>query len=352
MMRFTPLDAKVESQFLDPEDERWLAYIRSKSGSTIFHHPAWLRTLAECYGYRPFILAVCDAAGAIRAGLPLMEVRSLVSGRRWVSLPFTDYCSPLHDDEQPLRRLVGDLASLYKADAVPKVEVRWELPALATIRRYPAFYLHTVRLESDPQRVLTGFKRSHRQNIGAAEKRGVQIKRGTEPRHLRQYYDMQLDTRQRKGLPVQPWKFFEMLGKHVFAQRLGFVLLAYKDSQCLAGGVFLHWQQTLTYKYAASSGEGQEYRPNNLLTWTAMRWGCEKGMTTFDLGRTGLENAGLQRFKRGWGAAELPLSYSLLSDKPPKVSDGRLMLLMESFIQKAPPWVCRVAGELLYRHYG
>ena len=220
------------------------------------------------------------------------------------------------------------------------------------MQSHTAYYLHTLRLDSDPQLVLKGFKRTHRQNIGTAEERGVRIEWGTGPEHLRRFYAMQLETRRRKGIPVQPWRFFDLLGKQILTQGLGFVLLAYKDAQCLAGGLFLHWQQTLTYKYAASSGEEQQYRPNNLLSWTAMRWGCENGYTVFDLGRTELENDGLQRFKNGWGAEESLLTYSLLPALPPDNGNGKLKSLMETVIHKAPPWVCRVTGELLYRHFG
>ena len=344
--------SQIVSRFLSPDDKHWIEFVASKSQATVFHHPAWLKPLAECYGFRPFVMAVCDASGHVLAGLPVMEVRSLLRGRRWVSLPFTDYCPPLYNDLDALGQLTRDLAFLYQAGRVPKIEIRWELPEYPPIQSHPAYYLHTVTLASDPQVVMKGFERVHRQNIGTAEKRGVHIERGTELEHLRRFYQMQLETRRRKGLPVQPWKFFDLLGKHVFSQGHGFILLAYKDAQCLAGGLFLHWQQTLTYKYAASSGDDQQYRPNNLLTWTAMQWGCENGYTAFDLGRTDLENAGLRRFKKGWGAKESPLTYSMLSAAPPATSDSKLMSLMEPLIQKAPPWVCRAAGELLYRHFG
>ena len=344
--------SRTSSSFLSPDDERWIDFVSSKPQATLFHHPAWLKPLAECYGFRPFVIAVCDAGGQVLAGLPIMEVRSRMTGRRWVSLPFTDYCPPLYDDREALTRLTHDLAFLYRTGRVPRIEIRWELPAEPPIQSSSAFYLHTVKLAADPQAVMKRFDRTHRQNIGTAENRGVRIERGTGPEHLRRFYEMQLETRRRKGLPVQPRKFFDLLGKEILAQGLGFILLAYKDAQCLAGGVFLHWQQTLTYKYAASSGEEQQYRPNNLLSWTAMRWGCENGYTVFDLGRTELENAGLRRFKRGWGAEESPLTYSILAAAAPAGSNGKLMSLMEPLIRKAPPWVCRAAGELLYRHFG
>jgi CelD/BcsL family acetyltransferase involved in cellulose biosynthesis len=339
-------------QILNHDDERWLDYIKYHPEASPFHHPAWIALLSECYGYHPFIIVALNDDGQITAGLPMMEVKSMITGRRWVSLPFTDYCAPLYDDHESLTQLTDSLGVLYQAEGIPKIEVRWDLPPHAAIRSHTDYYLHTVRLASEPQYVLKGFKRAHRQNISTAEERGVHIEWGTEPEYLRRFYSMQLETRRRKGIPVQPWKFFDLLGRQILSQGLGFVLLAYKDAQCLAGGIFLHWQQTLTYKYAASSGEDQQYRPNNLLSWIAMRWGCENGYTVFDLGRTELTNEGLRRFKKGWGAEETPLPYSVLSATSIDTGSGKLMSFISTAIQKAPPWVCRMTGEFLYRHFG
>lgn len=351
-MKTKVADSQLDSHFLDPLDPCWTEFLASKPDASIFHHPSWLNVLAESYGYRPFVLAVRDAAGRVVAGLPVMEVGGRLTGLRWVSLPFTDYCPPLCDDTDALGRLTSSMARLYATGRAPRIEIRWELPACPPIQPYTGYYLHTVRLAADPQVVMKRFERTHRQNIGTAENRGVRIERGTDSEYVRKYYEMQLETRHRKGVPVQPWKFFELLGKQILARGLGFILLAYKDTQCLAGGLFLHWQHTLTYKYAASSGEDQQYRPNNLLSWTAMRWGCENGYRVFDLGRTELENAGLRRFKKGWGADEIPLIYSTLAPTAPGAGSNRLMSVMEPFIRKAPLWVCRAAGELLYRHVG
>ena len=351
-MDINGLSSQIDSRFLSPTDERWIEFVASKPQATIFHHPAWLKSLAECYGFRPFVIAVCNTGGQVLAGLPVMEVRSRLTGRRWVSLPFTDYCPPLYDDPDALSQLTHDLVCLYETGSVPKIEIRWELPACLGIRAHSDYYLHTVRLASNPQAVMKKFERTHRQNIGTAEKRGVRIECGVEPEHLRRFYQMQVETRRRKGLPVQPWKFFDLVGKQILAQGLGFILLAYKDAQCLAGGLFLRWQQTLTYKYAASSTEDHQYRPNNLLSWTAMRWGCENGCTVFDLGRTEVENTGLQRFKKGWAADESALTYSTLSAAPPSASESKLMPAMQTVIRNSPLWVCRATGTLLYKHIG
>jgi CelD/BcsL family acetyltransferase involved in cellulose biosynthesis len=338
--------------FLDPSDERWLTFAASRPQVSVFHHPAWMSVLAECYGYHPFVVAVGDTTGRITAGLPMMEVNSRVTGRRWVSLPFTDYCPPLYEDEASLDKLNQSLLSLYEDGSAPKIEIRWELPAHEGIQSYSDYVLHAVKLDTNAEEVAKSFNRTHRQNIGTAEKRGVHIEWGERPEHIHLFYRLQLTTRRRKGLPVQPRKFFDLLGSKIIEQGLGFVLLACKDDECLAGGLFLHWGQTLTYKYAASSDHDQKLRPNNLLTWTAIRWGCENHYTVFDLGRADLPNSGLRRFKRGWGADEMPLTYSTLGTTIPQPKTGKMMSVMETVIQKSPEWVCQAAGEVLYRHVG
>ena len=337
---------------IEPCDERWLAFAASHAQANIFHHPAWINLLAECYGYRPFIIAVQDDEGELFAGMPIMEVNSFLTSRRWVSLPFSDYCVPLSRDDESLEKLADYFVNAYENDQVPSIELRWELPHQETIQQKSNHVLHSIELSENIDSVAKRFKRSHRQNIRTAEKRGVRVEWGNKIEHMRLYYQLQLETRQRQGVPVQPWRFFELLATTLFEQELGFALLAYKDEECLAGVIFLHWGKYIVAKYAASRADTLKLRPNNLLFWTGIHWGCEHGKTVFDFGRTDNSNSGLCRYKRGWGAVEKPLIYSVLSSKPPNQKNSRFQDILKPVIRKSPLWVCRASGELLYRHYG
>jgi CelD/BcsL family acetyltransferase involved in cellulose biosynthesis len=341
----------VEYLVLEPTDERWLAFATSNLQANVFHHPTWLELLTKCYGYRSFVIAVCDATGEICAGLPMMEISSPLTGRRWVSLPFTDYCAPLYRDASSLRALSNSIAALSQDKRLSRVELRWEFPANPDIQLDSQYVVHTIRLCPDPDQVAARFERVHRQNVRTAEKRGVRIEQGTQREHLHLYYQLQLETRHRKGIPAQPVRLFENMADILFDRGLGFVLLAYKDDECLAGILFLHWQQSLIAKYAASREDTLNLRPNNLLFWSGMRWGCENGYTVFDMGRTDLTNEGLRRYKRGWGADETPLTYSYMHGKPAAwTGTSKLMNVMQATIRHSPAWVCQFAGELLYRH--
>jgi CelD/BcsL family acetyltransferase involved in cellulose biosynthesis len=116
--------------------------------------------------------------------------------------------------------------------------------------------------------------------------------------------------------------------------------------------VYLGWGRTLIAKYAASREDRFNLRPNNLLFWEGIRWGCENGFTWFDMGRTEVENVGLRNFKSRWGAVEEPLTYSILSSKRLRPRSRRLEHVLHSVIQRSPIWVCRISGELLYKYVG
>lgn len=50
---------------------------------------------------------------------------------------------------------------------------------------------------------------------------------------------------------------------------------------------------TLIAKHVASREDRFKLRPNNLLFWEGICWGCKNGYTVFDMGRTDVENIGL-----------------------------------------------------------
>jgi lipid II:glycine glycyltransferase (peptidoglycan interpeptide bridge formation enzyme) len=336
---------------LSPAEPEWRAFVESCPHATVFHHPQWINLLSACYGYRSFVIAVKDELGHLCAGLPVLEIRSLITGRRWDSLPYSDYCTPLYLDSTALGQLTASLITLAKQNKVPCLIVRGDLPDYPEVRRQTDYVMHELPLCETPDETMRCFGHSHRQNIRTASKRGVSVQWGQHIDDMRTFYTLQLQTRHRHGVPMQPWRYFKMLYETMIETKLGFVLLANKDEECLAGGVFLHWNQHLIAKYAASREDSLGLRPNEQIFWTAMSWGCQNGYRTFDFGRTEIANEGLRQFKCRWGAAETPLSYSVVGS-PSLSTDGRLRQAMEKFIRHSPPWVCRITGELLYGHFG
>jgi hypothetical protein len=287
----------------------------------------------------------------VALGKSVAYVNSLFTGRRWIAYPFSDYCFPLYRSESDLALFSHSIIQFCEEKHIDPLEIRWSMPPQSQIRTRSDAVLHFKKLDEDVGRISAGINRKTRQAIQQAENRGVWIKRGSSREDLATFYRLHLDTRKRKGVPVQPWKFFELLGKNVLEAGHGFVSLAYHEDRCIAGAIFLFHNNTVTYKYGASSQDQLNLRPNNLIIWRAIQWGCENGSTLFDFGKTDFENIGLRDFKSKWGAEEQMLTYSSISSRTILTRSPSLNSILEMVIKRSPLWVCRLSGELLYRHF-
>lgn len=81
---------------LDPlRDPRWRELVQSHPHASVFHSPEWLTALEQAYGYRTVALTSSPPGAPLADGLPFCDVNSWLTGRRLVSLPFSDHCEPL-----------------------------------------------------------------------------------------------------------------------------------------------------------------------------------------------------------------------------------------------------------------
>jgi hypothetical protein len=285
------------------------------------------------------------------AGLPIMEINDPLKKRQWMSLPFTDHCAPLHTSLSALNFLEAGILQRIGKRSNCRLELRWGFPSPRLFRTND-YVLTTSPINGCTEDLAANIDSNDFRNIRKAEKRGIKIENGISIQHLREFYSMHLETRRRHGVPVQPLRFFTLLKQEILDRGLGQVWIARKDETPVAGAIFLHWNNTLTYKYGASTEEGRENFANDLLMWKAMFWGCQNGFTVLDWGRSDIGEAGLRRFKMKWGSEETPLEYS---KNFPSTSHGfreRLMPIVNIVINKSPLWVCRFSGEWFYRYFG
>jgi CelD/BcsL family acetyltransferase involved in cellulose biosynthesis len=337
---------------LDLTGPCWGGFVAGHPDAMPFHHPCWAQLVADCYGFRAFALATRDAAGAIRAGLPMVEVRHLGSGPKWVSLPYTDYCPPLISKGQEEGQLVAALQQASRAAGVRRVEIRAAVSGGSVAG--PAALRHVLALNRDPAEIYAGFHRSQVQrSIRRAEREGLTVRQATRPEDLVDtFYRLHLRTRRRQGVPVQPRRFFRLLWENAISTGLGSVLIVEASARPIAAAVFLAWNGTVIYKFGASDASTWSLRPNHLLFWHAIRAACEQEYRWFDFGRTDADQAGLRNFKLSWGAAEEPLVYRTLSGKSEAAPATEAMAarMLSPLIRRGPLLLCRAVGESLYRY--
>ena len=336
---------------IDPE---WVDFLDRCPGAEIFHHPLWLQLLRDQYDYELSSCCIRDERGAIESGIPVALIESRLTGRRLVAVPFSDTCSLLLSEganegsgEALSRALIAETERTGLGLAVHA-----PLPGMAPEALSTRFVRHELGLGPDLDAVEAGFSKSRvTRNIRKARREGLTVHLGRDQLALEEFYSLHLATRRKLGVPTQPKQFIKRF-EDLFGAGLGFVETIRDGGTPIAAGVFLNFNGTLTYKYGASDPKALAKRPNHLLHAEAIRWGCEHGLARYDLGRSDLDNEGLRTFKSSWGAEELPLSYTYLRTPVPAEEGGRRERLTAGVIKRSPALVGRLAGELLYRHYG
>lgn len=336
---------------LEVEDSRWLRFAEDAPDATPFHHPAWLRALTATYRYQGLVATQLDEAGEVTAGVPLLRVRRPLAGTVYVSLPFADHVPPLASSEQALQNLTAELEGWRRQKGNPGIEVRGALPASEGVVTIETGVRHLLALEPETAE-LRHLKPSVARHVRAAERAGVRIRFSRSLDDLATFYSFHLQTRRRLGVPVQPRRFLTAVWRHVVEPGLGFFAIAEDaDGVPLATALFLAHKRTIIYKYGASDASRWHLKPNHLLFWRVLEWGCQEGFGVLDFGRSDAESQGLRQFKSGWGAVEVPLRYTQMGRaRGAAAGAGRLGSALHLVIRRSPPVVCRALGELLYRY--
>lgn len=320
---------------------------------SVFYTSSWAKVLKTSYGYSPKYFTA-EKGGMLSALLPVMEVRSSLTGRRGVSIPFTDYCEALVDDEEAFRMLVDRVVEYGRKSGWNYVELRGGQNYLAEAPVFESFFKHTLELRDDKRAMLASFRNSTVRNIKKAVEAGVETRVCTSLEAVHTYYHLHCLTRKRQGVPPQPFHFFKNIHEYVISKNRGFVVVASFGSKPVAGGVYFHFGRDAIYKFGASDISYQHLRANNLVMWEAIKWFSLNGYQSFCFGRTDVGDEGLRQFKNGWGTSEIHLNYYRFN-----VSDGEFVagrsavgLYSEKLLRRLPPRFLGLIGHVLYRHMG
>ena len=313
---------------------------------------AWARALHKTYGHQPVYTCFSDDTGATLALVPMMDVRSALTGRRGICLPFTDYCTPLLFSEDGLALALDSLHQLALERNWKYFEVRGKGMFEATDTPAKAFYRHTLDLRGSEDNLLAQFKGSARGAIRKAQRSGVTIEVTQTREALLEFFRLHVATRRRHGLPPQPLSFFSNIYREVIQSGYGFVVVATAQDRAIAAAVFFHFEKAAVYKFSASDEQFRELQANNLNIWEAIRFLRQSGVEILDFGRTSLSNEGLRRFKLSWGTEEQTIDYLQFDTRA-----GRWIRNPESapgvhseVFRRLPLALNRLAGTLIYPH--
>lgn len=338
------------------QDPAWSRFVARHSAASVFQTAPWLEALHRTYGYEPVALATRNSQDEIANGLVFCRVRSWITGRRLVALPFSDHCEPLLMDRQSLSPLIAELQRQGQIGRENYVEMR---PISASSEDLPGFrfthrfILHRLDLRPGAAEV---FRRLDgdciRRKIRRAERERIEIRLGFRSDAIADFYNLVQQTRRRHRLPPQPLSWFANIGECL--GEAAQMHLAYKDGQAIAGIITLRHGKTLYYKYGASNDQFHKLGGMPYLLWTAIEDGLRSGFEELDMGRTAPTDVGLAKFKDRFGASRSEIFYWRLplvsrGATPASPEEGQMVRRMFRYL---PPKCLNVLGKFLYRHIG
>ncbi|MDB6172533.1 MAG: hypothetical protein JWL59_1844 [Chthoniobacteraceae bacterium] len=314
-----------------------------------FHTSAWAKVLHRTYGHRPVYFR-CFRGPKPVALLPLMEVRSPLTGARGVCLPFSDGCAPLVSEETDFESVVDLLAKTGRERDWKYFEIRGG--SFNTAPASQIFYGHQLDLRPENKTLLASFSAATRRAISKAQRSGLTVQILRTRAAVLAYYQLHIRTRRQFGIPPQSLAFFLHIYEEIIKPGLGFIVLIQKGTQSVASAVFFQAGKNAIYKFGASDRCFQELRGNNLAMWEAIRFLRQNGAETVDFGRTSPENDGLRRFKLGWGSVEETIKYHKFNIATGDWAHGKdhASTFHQAFFRRLPLRVNRLLGALLYQH--
>jgi CelD/BcsL family acetyltransferase involved in cellulose biosynthesis len=341
---------------VDPlSDPRWQDLVDRHPRGSVFHSPQWLSALKAAYGYESFAITTsAPGSASLDNGIVFCRIQSWLTGSRLVSLPFSDHCEPLVDNEPQLLSLLHHLQGMACDDRLKYVEIRPAIASLSDGSEFSSgesFYFHRLNLDRSEDELFRSFhKDCIQRKIRRAEREALTYEEGNSEVLLQKFYRLLLLTRRRHQLPPQPISWFRSL-----IANLGEALkirMASKDGVPVASILTLASMHSLIYKYGCSDAKANNLGGTPFLFWRAIQDARRLKMSEFDLGRSDNDNPGLVAFKEHWGAERSSLVYWRYPKPAAQRHSSWKTRLARQVLSAIPDSSLVAAGKLLYRHIG
>lgn len=331
--------------------DEWHTYVENHPDGFLYHLPEWKEVLVESFHHNPFYLFARNEEDKLCGVLPLFQIKSVLTGNRLVSLPFSHVCGPIADSEAVLTQLVRRAENLCNELKCHYLELRAMRPLPGGLEVNEYFSTYVLEL-AEPQMVWKKLDReSVRWGVNKARKDGVTIRLDNTPKGLKVFDYLNQRTKRNLGVPAHPIGFLSNITHKL--SKFTNLYLAEVDGTPIAGIVTCSLKDTVCYAYGASDSRYLRYRPNDLLIWQAIEESCKHGYRYFDFGRTSPKEKGLANFKKKWGTEQRKLYYYYYPKMPNLISanrSGQRYRFVTGLWKRLPLSLSRVLSPIAFKH--
>ena len=299
-------------------DPPWSEYLGRHPQATLFHNPRWGVVMERAYGNRPYYLTA-RRGDAVVGVLPLVLQRSVLFGTHLCSIPYFDAAGILADDAEAARALTEEAGGLMEQTRAGWVELRYADPVADSLPSRTDKVTLRLRLPRDPDELWKGFDAKVRNQIRKGEREGITVDQG-EAELADAFCRVYVRTMRDLGSPPHSLRFFRLVVEHFAAASRLFV--ARLGQEIVAASFTLTDAVATRVPWAASDWRFRSSNANMLIYWHMLKSACERGSNCFDFGRS-TRDSGTYRFKRQWGAEEVPLHWHYVLPPGAAVPDVR-----------------------------
>jgi FemAB-related protein (PEP-CTERM system-associated) len=275
------------------EEDRWDEFVSSCQTSTPQHLYAWKQVMEETLNSETHYL-LAEEKGNITGVLPLIHVKSLITGHYITSLP-GGLCT---EDVETAGTLLEHAKEFVRATNARYLILRdghkkWEFPYLVTDEEHVTFL---IDVSPNLDQIKRTMKKRSRQLVNQASNNGLKATLGLD--NLSVYYPIYARAMQEIGTPTLGLGFFKSVATHL-PTRTNLIIVNHDDK--IAGGGFISpFKQTVTCLWSGLLRNYYELQISHLLYWETIKYSHLNGYQYLDLGRC-RKNSGGFEFKKGFG---------------------------------------------------
>jgi serine/alanine adding enzyme len=325
-------------------------YIEESNVSNLYHDCRWGNIIEKCFGHTYHVLISENIEGKINGILPLVHMKSLSFGNFIISMPFFNYGGVCAEDESTQSFLISEAIRIAKDLKVHHIEFRQEKSLNNGFHEKTSKVSMRLDLPGSSDELWKSFPSKLRSQIKVPQKGGMIARIGGID-ELESFYDVFSENMRHLGTPVYPKRFFRNILKEFPTNT--WICSAYMQDIPVASGFLVGFKNRLEIPWASSIRKHNRLSPNMLLYWSCLKFACEKGFTTFDFGRSTIDES-TYKFKEQWGAAPTPMIWSYWVRNEGKMPDitprNRKYHLAIGIWKKLPLSVTRMIGPRIIRN--
>jgi lipid II:glycine glycyltransferase (peptidoglycan interpeptide bridge formation enzyme) len=245
-------------------------------------------------------------------------------------LPFTDYKIAMFEKGPvPTKPMLDDLKMIGKDNKLifiklepncpksPKLIELMQTGGAVAGRRLFTPTTFWIDLTPSEENLMKSFSSKTRYNIRLAEKKGVKVTEDNSEKAFDRYLELTRETINRQGFFAHTEKYHRLMWEILRKAGIAHLMTATYGGEIITTWILFAWKNFLYYPYGASTEKHKEVMANNLMMWSAIKFGKKLGLSTFDLwGRE--EGKGFTKFKEGYNPKVIEFlgTWDLVINKP------------------------------------